>query len=333
MMKRPVYCLLWFLAILGTGCVRKEAAAAGPAAIKIGVSVPQGGKGWIGALSRWALQEAEAAETAGDGALDLQVLTAADILSQIRQVEDLTLWGMRYLVIFPGEPEILTPIIKTVYARGIQVVVVEQPLTDSSFGYIHLRGDYSEMGRLSGLWLAQEMKAAGLTNYAVLGNFPDPADRERASAFFAEMNREISLVNLPGSHRYGYARGSPQQGRRLVQAYFRQYPKIDALYCQDDEILPGVLEAVRDARRRDVKFIFGGGGSRAVLRMIINNDSPVRATALYYPPLIREGIRYTAEAAKTGTFPQSRTPVPVVIPPTLIDIFNAEAYYEADSPY
>jgi ribose transport system substrate-binding protein len=333
MMKRLIYGLLWFLAVLGSGCVRKEASVTPPAAIKIGVSVPQGGNNWIAALGWWARRGAEEAENAGGGSLDLRVLTAADAPSQIRQVEDLALWGMRYLVIFPGEPEALTPVLKTVHARGVQVVVVEQTLRDNSFGYIHIRGNYAEMGRLSGRRLAWAMKTAGLTNYAVLGNFPDSAGQERTNAFFAEMDREISLVNLPGSRRYGYAGGSPQEGRRLTQAYLRQYPKIDAIYCQDDEVLPGVLEAVQEARRRDVKFIFGGGGSAAVLRMIINNDTQVRATVLHHPSLITEGIRYTAEAVKTGTFPLSRTPVLVLIPPVLVDISNVYAYYEADSPY
>jgi ribose transport system substrate-binding protein len=332
MIKKPVLYLLEILAILGAACARKGNEV--PAVVKIGVSVPQNGGAWTGALDWWAHRGAEELKAGMEDAPELKIMAAPDIPSQIRHVEDLAVWGMQYLVVYPGEPvAALTPILKAVHAQGIQIVVVDRGLEDISFGYVHLTGSHREMGRLSAQWLAREMKTAGLTNYIALGSLPGLADRERMGAFFAEMAREISLVNLRGKNIYDFAREDPREGRRLTEVYMRRFPRIDAIYCQDDEVLTGVLEAIRTSRRADVKIIFGGGGSRRVYGMIMEGDPLVRATILYHPSLITEGIRYTAKAALERTFPVSRTPVSVVIPPAFIDISNVSAYYEADSPY
>jgi ribose transport system substrate-binding protein len=332
MKKRILW--LWGIAAvlaLSLSCARKENPV--PAAIRIGVSVPESGGGWIGGLAWWARRGAEEISAGAEGAPELRVLAAPDTPSQIRHVEDLAAWGMGYLVIYPGEPAALTPIMRAVHTQGVKIVVVDQRLEDVSFGYVHLTGDHTEMGRLSGQWLAREMKTAGLTNYTVLGSSPGLADRERMGAFFAEMAREISLVNLSGKNTYNFARGDPREGRRLTEAYIRQYPRIDAVYCQDDEVLTGVLEAIWRSGRTDIKILFGGGGSRAVYGMILEGNPLVRATALYHPSLIAEGIRYAAAAARGQTFPASRTPVSVLIPSALIDISNVRSYYEEDSPY
>jgi ribose transport system substrate-binding protein len=329
-MKKPVLFLLGILAVLPAACIRKGNTSG---VIKIGVSVPEGKGGWTGGLDWWARRGAEEVRADTGAVLELRVLAAADTPAQILHVEDLVIWGMRYLVIYPGEPAALTPVIKTVRAQGIRIVVVDRDLEDTSFDYVHFAGNHTEIGRLSGQWLAREMKTTGLTNYIALGSFPSQDDRERMDAFFAEITREISLVNLSGKNRYEFARGDSREGRRLAEAYIRRYPRIDAIYCQDDEVLMGVLEAVKKSGRSDIKILFGGGGSRAVYGMIMEGNPLVRATVLYHPSIIAEAIRYTASAALQQTFPSSRTPVSVRIPPALIDSSNVHSYYEAQSPY
>jgi ribose transport system substrate-binding protein len=337
MMKKPVFFLLGILVALGAACTRRGKEV--PAAIKIGVSVPNtgnawSGHAWIGALDWWARRGEEELRAGAEEAPELKILAARDVYAQILQVEDLAEWGMGYLVVYPGDPAILAPILKVLHGQGIKILVVDRDLGDPSFGYVHLTVDHREGGRLSGQWLSREMKAAGLANYIALGGFPGPAGGEWMEAFFSEMSREISLVNLFGRDHYESVQGSnPQEGRRLTEAYLRRFPRIDALYCQDDEVLPGVLEAIRASGRSDIKILLGGGGSWGVYRMILEGHPLVRATVLYHPSLIREAIRYTAKAAREGTFPSSPVPVPVLIPPVLIDISNVHTYYEADSPY
>jgi ribose transport system substrate-binding protein len=331
-MKKPVFFLLGILAALGTACNRKGNEL--PAAIRIGVSVSVSGVAWSGGdLERRVRPGGEELSGGTGTAAELKILAARDVYAQILQLEDLAKWGMEYLVICPAEPAILAPVLKTFHAQGIKVLVADRDLGDPSFGYVHLTVDHREAGRLSGQWLAREMKAAGLTNYIALGSFPGPVGGEWMEVFFSEMAREISLVNLFGRDRCEFVPGSSsREGRRLTEAYLRRFPRIDAFYCQDDEVLPGVLEAIRVSGRSDVKLLLGGGGSRRVYGMILEGHPLVRATVLYHPSLVTEAIRYAAKAAREGTFPSSPVPVQVLIHPVLIDISNVQTYYEADSP-
>ena len=47
-----------------------------------------------------------------------------------------------------------------------------------------------------------------------------------------------------------------------MQDYLTKYPKIDAVWCQDDDMAVGVLEAIEQAKRTDIKLVVGGAGSK-----------------------------------------------------------------------
>jgi ribose transport system substrate-binding protein len=214
--------------------------------------------------------------------------------------------------------------------------VVDRGLTDTGFGYVNLTGDNSGLGRYSGEWLAKTMKAEGLTNYVAMGGMPMVIDTERMEAFFAEMNKELSLVNLLGGKKYEFANWSTQDGLRIMGTFIQQYPKIDAVFCQDDDVLTGVLQAIRKSGRKDIKIALGGTGSKAVYKMIIDGDPLVRATALYHPMMIADGIRYAVDVAtgkKSDSFHTAPAPTTVVIPSALVDKSNVQQHYNPNSSF
>jgi ribose transport system substrate-binding protein len=213
---------------------------------------------------------------------------------------------------------------------------VDRGLTDTSFGYVNLAGDNAGLGRESGKWMAATMKKEGLTNYVARGGMPVVIDTERMNAFFAEMNKEPSLVNLLGGNKYEFANWSVQDGLRLMETFLRQYPKIDAVFCQDDDVLTGVYQAIKESGRKDIKILMGGAGSKVVYKMIIDKDPLVRATSLYHPSMIKDGIQYAVDVAqgkKSDAFHTASKPTSVVIPSGLVDISNVRRYYNANSSF
>ena len=56
------------------------------------------------------------------------------------------------------------------------------------------------------------------------------------------------------------ATGRRDDAFKVMQDYLTKYPKIDAAGCQDDDMAVGVLEAIKQAKRTDVKFVVGGAG-------------------------------------------------------------------------
>jgi ribose transport system substrate-binding protein len=171
----------------------------GSKAVKIGVSIPSADHGWTGGIVWWANKAVKDIDAAQPGKFQFRVVTADSPSSQVRNVEDLMVWGMNILVILPHESAPLTPIVKEAHDKGVRVLVIDRGLTDTSFGYVNLAGDNTAMGRLSGQWVAKEMKAGGLTNYVAMGGLPVTIDTERMNAFFAEMNKEFVLPGSAGS--------------------------------------------------------------------------------------------------------------------------------------
>jgi ribose transport system substrate-binding protein len=243
---------------------------------------------------------------------------------------------MNYLVILPHESAPLTQPVKELAAKGLRCIVVDRGLTDTNFGYVNLAGDNPGLGRMSGEWLAKAMKAEGLTNYVAMGGMPVVIDTERMTAFFAEMKKEASLVNLLSGDRYEFANWSTQDGLRIMETFLQQYPKIDAVFCQDDDVLTGVMQAIKEANRADIKIVLGGAGSKAVYQMIMADDPLVRASATYHPSMIADGIQYAVDVATgqlSADFATAGAPVTVVIPSVMVDKDNVADHYNADSSF
>jgi ribose transport system substrate-binding protein len=99
-------------------------------------------------------------------------------------------------------------------------------------------------------------------------------------------------------------------------------------------MLLGVLQAIRERNRTDVKVVLGGAGSKVVYKMIMDGHPQVRATALYNPTMIRDGINYAADVArgfKSDGFHYAATPTKVVIPSGMVDKNNVRQFYNPKS--
>jgi ribose transport system substrate-binding protein len=333
MKKITVILLAVLLAVtlIAGGCKKSTASQA----IKIGVAVPTADHGWTGGIGWWADYKVNELKKEYPD-IQFNVVHSANATQQVTDVENLAAWGMDYLVILPHESAPLTQPVKGYVAKGVKCIVVDRGLTATDFGYVNLAGDNPGLGRMSGQWLRDAMKAENLTNYVAMGGMPVVIDTERMDAFFAEMNKEASLVNLLGGNRYEFANWSTQDGLRIMETFLQQYPKIDAVFCQDDDVLVGVLQAIKEANRNDIKIALGGAGSKNVYQMIINNDPLVRASGTYHPSMIADGIQYAVDVAlgrKSADFATAAQPVTVVIPSEMVTKANVMQHYNPDSSF
>ncbi|GHV43392.1 ABC transporter substrate-binding protein [Spirochaetia bacterium] len=309
----------------------------GGGVIKIGVAVPTADHGWTGGIGWWADFKVNEIKAQYAGKVDFRVVHSANASSQVADVENLMSWGINYLVILPHESAPLTPIVKEIQSKGVKCIVVDRGLTDTSFGYVNLAGDNNGLGKLSGEWLAKTMKAEGLKNYVAQGGMPIVIDTERMTNFFAEMDKDPSLVNLEGKDKYQFANFSPQDSLKLMEAHLQQYGnQIQAVFCQDDDAMLGALQAIKESGNTSIKIVIGGAGSKAVYEMIKAGDPLVRATTLYHPSMIADAIQYAVDVAlgsKSDSFHTAKSPTTVVIPSALIDKSNVDQYYNPGSSF
>lgn len=102
--------------------------------------------------------------------------------------------------------------------------------------------------------------------------------------------------------------------------------QIDAVYSLDDETSIGVLQAIEDAGRTDIKVITGGGGCQEYFKIIKENESINICSALYSPLMVRQAVDMAISVLKGETV----DPV-LVIPTTIVDRSNVDEYLDPNN--
>jgi ribose transport system substrate-binding protein len=114
-----------------------------------------------------------------------------------------------------------------------------------------------------------------------------------------------------------------------MQDYLTRFKHIDAVWAADDDMAIGVLKAIEQAKRTDIKEVFGGAGAKTAVKKIIDGDKLIQADVSYSPKFIYDAIKMTANARLKG----AAMPAKTILPSVLITRENAAQFYFADSPY
>jgi len=105
---------------------------------------------------------------------------------------------------------------------------------------------------------------------------------------------------------------------------------IDAVWAADDDMAIGVLKAIDQAKRKDIKVVFGGAGAKGMVKTLMDGTDPrIQANVSYSPKFIYDAIKLTAEARIRG----DKLPAKTIIPSVLITKENAKQFYFPDSPF
>jgi ribose transport system substrate-binding protein len=92
----------------------------------------------------------------------------------------------------------------------------------------------------------------------------------------------------------------------------------------------GVLKAIEQAKRSDIRIVFGGAGAKGMVKMLIDGSNGlIQANVSYSPKFIYDAVKLTAEARLKG----DKLPPTTIIPSVLITKENAKEFYFPDSPF
>jgi ribose transport system substrate-binding protein len=292
--------------------------------VNMGVAIPAATHGFTGGIVWWANQAKKDLEKAHPG-LKITVKTAAGAPEQANQLQDLlTVNKINTLVIFPFESASLTKPVAQVKSKGVYVTVVDRGLTDTSAQDAYVAGDNTAFGRLAAEYLAKRLNGKG--NIVALRGIPTTLDNERMDAFNAVMKNypDIKLLDA----RYG--NWNRDDAFKVMQDYLTRFKQIDAVWAADDDMAVGVLKAIEQAKRTDIKEVFGGAGAKGMVKTIIDGKNKlIQADVSYSPKFIYDAIKLTAEARLKG----EKLPPNTIIPSVLITKENAKEFYFPDSPF
>ena len=290
--------------------------------IKIGVSIPSADHGWTGGVDFFA-QEAKKRLESTYKNVQVIVKTATGASDQANSLEDLVATQqINALVILPYESAPLTDPVREVKKKGIFVTVVDRALTDNNIQDLYVAGNNPGMGKIAAQYLIEKLGGKG--NIVVLRGLPTVIDNQRFDTFMS-LIKDTQIKVLDSK----YANWNRDDGFKVMQDFLTRFPKIDAVWAQDDDIALGVLDALRQAKREKEMFVVGGGGMKEVIKRVQDKDTLIPVDIVYSPSMIANAIEvtalhFTAKLPVNGTY---------ILDSPLVTPENAAQYYFPNSPF
>ena len=288
----------------------------------IAVSVPAATHGWTGGVVYHAQKAAEEIQAAFPD-IEVVVKTSPSASAQVSALEDLTASGnLDALVILPFSSDELTGPVQSVADAGTFITVVDRGLTDPEIQDLYVAGDNIAVGSTTAKFLVDNLGGKG--DVVVLRGIPTVIDDERIQGFQEGLEgSDINVLDIQ------YANWNSDEAFSLMQDYLAKYPHIDAVWANDDDMLLGVLEAIEQSGRTEIKYALGGNGMKEIIEKVMAGDPMTPIETPYPPSMIKTAIYMTA-AQFNGQAPVRGT---VKLDAPLITQENADEYYFPDSPF
>ncbi|MCG2591370.1 substrate-binding domain-containing protein [Ramlibacter sp. XY19] len=290
----------------------------------LGVSMPAATHSFMAGAVYWANEAKKDLEKANPN-IQVIVKTAANASEQANQLQDLvTVNKITSLVVFPFESAALTKPVAQVKAKGIYVTVVDRGLTDPSAQDAYVSGDNTAFGKIPAEYIAKALNGKG--EIVALRGIPTTLDNERMDAFNAVMKNYPGIKLLDAKH----GNWNRDDAFKVTQDYLTRFKHIDAIWAADDDMAVGVLKAIEQAKRKDIKLVFGGAGAKGAIKTLMDGSDPlIQANVSYSPKFMYDAIKMTGEARLKG----AKLPANNIVPSVLITKQNAKDFYFPNSPF
>ena len=277
------------LAVAMTALTSLFAAAQAQETKTIGVSIPAADHGWTAGVVYHANRVAELLMKEHPG-LNVIVKTSADPATQANAVQDLEIQGIDALVILPTDPDPLVNAMKEVKTKGHFVTIVDRApsVNDNSVRDLYVAGNNPALGKVAGEYIAKNSPDAEVV---IIRGLPIPIDQQRQDGF----DEGIAGSNVKVLDRQ-FGNWNRDDAFKVMQDYLTKYPKIDVVWCQDDDMAVGVLQAIEQAGRTDIKYVIGGAGSKDMIKKVMDGDKMIPVNVLYPPSMVGTAMELTAAA-------------------------------------
>ncbi len=283
---------------------------------KVGILAPAVTHGWVAGVAYYAEERCkELSDT-----VDYKLLTSSNAEEMTNQIDELKTWGVQAVVAFPQWEGMEDPI-KGLVDAGIPVVNFD--IVIDVDGVYHVAGDNEDMGTQSAQYIVDKI---GTTGKVVVLEVPSSGSvSELRKKGFDDKIKEIAPDMEISYYSTQFTR---EAGLKDFADILNANAQIDAVFSMDDETSIGVLQAIDEAKRTDIKVVTGGGGCQEYFNMMPENENIWIQSALYSPDMVKDAVD-VAVALLKGESPD----VEKIIPTTIVDRDNCADYLDEKSPY
>jgi len=283
---------------------------------KIGILAPAVTHGWVAAVAYHA--EARCEELSDK--IEYRIQTSSNASEMTAQLDDLKTWGAEAVVAFPQWTGMEVPI-RMAIEDGVEVVNFDIKIDVE--GVYRVAGDNYDMGVQGAHYITDKIGKEGTV---VILEVP-------TAGSVSELRKEGFLDTLDeiGAdfelHTYA-TKFTREAGLSDMSDILIRHDHIDAVYSMDDETSIGVLKAIEEAGREDIKVVTGGGGMQEYFEMMPENKDIWIQSALYSPAMVKDAVDLAVKILDGEDVPKE-----TIIPTTIVDRTNYEKFLDPDSPY
>lgn len=282
---------------------------------KIAVSLPPANNAWQAKMLDTVLAEA-AADTTN---FEITVKNAVDDADQLNMLQTFKEGGFDMIAVLPGNGTLMTPIVNEIYNSGTKIMIIDRPIANDQYTVFY-GGDNAQAGRNAAKYIGDRLKGKG--QIAILRSYVGiPIDLQRYNGFMEVLKKNYKGIKVLVE---GDGEFNQEAGRKAMSNILPAYPRIDAIYSQDDESAVGALTEIRSAKRTDIKFVTGMGGSKTAFALMSVRDPVYGASMSYLPSMGGRALAMAKAILQGKTFPKDN------IEPTIVVTADNVAKYVND---
>lgn len=252
-----------------------------------------------------------ASATGNDFDIDVEATTdESDETGQQTMAETLTTQGVNALMLSPISDSNLTAAVENAQDAGIPVVNVNDGLIASADYYVGPNA--YQNGQLAAEWISNQLGNEGEVAI-VIGMAKAFAARERTAGFKDWIEDNNSKLEVVAEQNADWDR---QKAKELASTWIQQHPDLKAIFCNNDDMALGVVEAVK-AENADI-LVVGVDGIGEAYDSI--RDGGLDATVDSFPYYMAQVATEVTLRALAG----QKIPSVVATPQALIDSTNVD---------
>ena len=269
---------------------------------KIGILAPAVTHGWVAGVAYNAEKRCE--ELQSEGKIEYKFYTSSNAEEMTTQLDDLKSWGAEAIVAYPQWEGMEVPIQQAI-DEGI--VVVNFDIEIAADGVYRVSGDkIGTEGTVIVLDVPSSGSVAELRKKGFMDTMAEIAPDMNIETYATQFTREAGLADFAD--------------------ILTNHDQIDAVYSMDDETSIGVLQAIEEAGRTDIKVVTGGGGCQEYFNMMKENEDIWIESSLYSPLMVQDAV----DMAVSILNGEEVEPVKI-IPTTVVDRENCDEYIDPNN--
>ncbi|HHU54086.1 MAG TPA: sugar ABC transporter substrate-binding protein [Clostridiaceae bacterium] len=176
-----------------------------------------------------------------------------DASKQIDDINALINMGVDGIVVMAVDGQAVAPGVEAAYDAGIPIVVVLRDMPSVSDKYLAFCGvNDVEIGRLAGEWLVDAIDGKGKVVY--LTGTPGHSTAIDRSEGFKGVLEEYPDIEIVAEQAGNWNRTIAME---VMEPILRANPEIDGVWCANDEMAGGAIQAI-DAAGRSGEMVVGG---------------------------------------------------------------------------